>query len=193
MNVLGTFNGAGRRHFADSSLFLMGLGIGAAALGLVLFTTRAGLPDLPMRQSLLTWLCVSTSIFVLDVARRFRFAANLRVPASWVTHRRRGPVVWGLFLGSALITEAPFVALHVALLGAVILPHPSLVLAVPTAFALGRFAITTSAQTRRLVLAGMERRLGECTGTPISIASALIFSRVAVATALALSARTYLT
>jgi hypothetical protein len=177
---MGTFQSAGRHSLANALGFYLGLLVGAGCLGFVLAALRTVIPLLPADRQYVAWAAAGALLLVVDILASPRLSANMRVPAQWVKGRRSASVVWGIALGMAFLTEAPYIVLHFALIGAILLPYPGLAAAAPLAFAAGRGVVTTAPWMRSAVLSGMECRVGTDLGRPLSIAAASVTSRVCV-------------
>lgn len=161
-----------------------GLAAGSAALLLLVLGTRVFLDALNIARSG-RGLLLATGILILVAAELFgaapRLAANRRVPARWVNPPSlQAGVVWGLALGAGLVTEAPYLMLHAALLLAAVLPSGAAAWQVPMAFALGRMAALSFGPLRRAIEAGMSRRVPAANdaGQPLTILVARTISRI---------------
>lgn len=125
---------------------------------------------LPARPDGLRWLVgfLWAGLVVLEISKQGavrRISGNFVVPADWVSgHSWRVELFWGLVHGLALLTEAPFIAFHAAVVGALWLNDPRYAVAVGLLFAVGRIVTTTSTTIRASLVASFEQERSMGTG-----------------------------
>lgn len=156
--------------------------VGALAAGAFLGGSLAvSSTILPARPDGLGWMVglVWAGLVALEFSRGSvrRMSGNFVVPADWVSgYSWRVALFWGLVHGLALLTEAPFIAFHAAVVGALWLNDPRYALAASLLFAVGRIATTASTRIRTRLVASFEvertintRSGGRLDRTPILI------------------------